>query len=72
MAEKKTFEEMIKELEETVAKLENVSGGLDDTVKLYEQGVKLAAECNKLLDAAEQKISVLTKNMEEAPFAPKE
>ena len=72
MAEKKTFEEMIKELEETVAKLENLSGGLDDTVKLYEHGVKLAAECNKLLDDAEQKISVLTKNMEEAPFAPKE
>ena len=70
MAEK-NFEANLTELETIVKKLENCEDGLDKTLELYEKGVKLAALCNKMLDAAEQKISVLTKTgegLKEIPF----
>ena len=71
MENKLTFEEAIEKLEETANKLENAKGGLEDTVKLYEEGVKLASLCNKMIDEAQQKITVLSKSakgMEEMPF----
>ena len=71
MEEKLTFEQAMEKLEETVAKLENAKGGLSDTVSLYEEGVKLAAMCNEMIDEAQQKISILSKTTEgfkEEPF----
>lgn len=70
MAEKK-FETLLNELQRTVTSLENGECGLEDTLKLYEKGVKLAADCNKILDNAEQKIRILSKTdngLEEVPF----
>ena len=61
MAEKLTFEAALKRLEEIADKLENSAEGLDNAVKLYEEGVKLAAICNKHIDEAEQKITILGK-----------
>lgn len=63
MAEK-SFEKSLKELEEIVRKLESGDAPLDDAVKLFEQGVKLADDCSSILKNAEQKVVMLTKNSE--------
>ncbi len=65
MAEKLTFEQALKKLEVIAEKLENSEEGLDNAVKLYEEGVKLAALCNKYIDEAEQKITISNKSGEE-------
>lgn len=53
------FEKSIKELEETVAKLESGDTTLSESLELFEKGIKLAKECNEMLDKAEKKVSVL-------------
>lgn len=53
------FEKSIKELEEIVAKLEKGDAGLDESIELFEKGIKLSKECNDMLDNAEKKVSVL-------------
>lgn len=62
MAKTKTFEDSMKELETIVEALEKGDCPLDDAVKLFEKGVKISNECHKELDAAEQKIKILTEN----------
>ena len=59
MAKGKTFEEQIGELEEIVQKLENGDVSLDESLELFEQGVKLTKGCQKMLDTAEKKVRVL-------------
>lgn len=58
MAEK-NFEKSIKELEEIVEKLESSDISLEDSLKLFEQGVTLTKSCQKMLDEAEKKVTVL-------------
>ena len=58
----KTFEESITELEEIVAKLEGGNVTLDESLELFEQGIKLSKGCQKMLDAAEKKVSILMTN----------
>lgn len=53
------FEKSIKELEEIVAKLESGDTALDESLELFEKGINLSKECNKMLDNAEKKVSVL-------------
>ena len=62
MEEKKTFEQSIKELEEIVRRLENGDASLDESLTLFESGVKLAKSCQKMLDEAELKVMELTAN----------
>ncbi len=64
MAEKKSFEELLQELGDTVRKLDNGQTPLDEAMELFEKGVKLTKECNKILDTAEKKVSLLLKNSE--------
>ena len=59
MAKAKTFEEQIGELEEIVSKLENGDVSLDESLSLFEQGIKLTKGCQKMLDTAEKKVKVL-------------
>ena len=71
MAGKKlTFEQSMSRLEEIVGKLEQGECGLDESLKLFEEGAKLAASCNQMLDQAEQKVDLLlnANTGEEAPF----
>ena len=56
----KTFENSMAELEEVVAKLEAGDVTLDESLKLFEQGIKLANSCSKKLDEAEKKVKILT------------
>ena len=58
----KTFEDTIKELEETVQKLEKGDLDLNESLRLFENGIKLSKSCQKMLDDAEKKVSVLLQN----------
>lgn len=61
----KSFEESIKELEKIVLDLENGNNTLDESVKMFEDGMKMSKHCAKLLEDAEKKITiVLEKNGE--------
>ena len=61
MADKVTFEQNIKRLEEIVGLLENSEAELDRSLKLFEEGTALVRACTKELDEARAKITVLTK-----------
>jgi exodeoxyribonuclease VII small subunit len=54
-----TYEERYARLQEVVAQLEAGELPLDRSLKLYEEGVRLAAECQALLDAAELRVAQL-------------
>lgn len=56
----KTFEESMTELEKIVTKLEAGDVTLDDSIELFEEGIKLAKSCQKKLDDAEKKVKLLT------------
>ncbi len=65
--EKKTahdFETVVKELEETVRKLELGNLSLEETIKLYERGKELSATCKTVLAEAERKVKILAGNEE--------
>lgn len=53
------FEKALARLEEIVQKLEQGGSSLDESLALFEEGVKLAKLCNKRLDDAEAKIEVM-------------
>lgn len=57
-----TFEEATVRLEEIVKQLEKGSISLDESLKLYEEGVSLVRFCNGELDKAESKIKMLVSN----------
>ncbi|MBE6989390.1 MAG: exodeoxyribonuclease VII small subunit [Ruminococcaceae bacterium] len=67
MAEKKTFEENMLRLEEIVSKLEKGDAQLSDSLALFEEGTRLAAECRGELDQAEQQVVKLMKGADGAP-----
>ncbi len=54
------FEEKLQELEQLVTRMEDGNLGLEDSLKAFEDGVKLVKECQQALEAAEQKVKVLT------------
>lgn len=56
----KTFENSMAELEAVVLKLESGDVTLDESLQLFEQGIKLANSCQKKLDKAEKKVKILT------------
>lgn len=53
-----TFEESIKRLDEIIKEMESKDIPLERAVALYEEGVKLSAECKKELELTKQKITV--------------
>ncbi len=59
---KKSFEEQITELEQIINELENGNLNLDDSVAKFEEGMKISKECNKMLESAEKKITILLNN----------
>ncbi|MBW1666889.1 MAG: exodeoxyribonuclease VII small subunit [Deltaproteobacteria bacterium] len=60
MAEKK-FEEAMGRLEEIVEKLESGDLSLEDSLKMFEEGMKLIRFCSEKLEEAEQKVTMLVK-----------
>ena len=71
MATKKkntSFEENIKKLEDIVQGLEHGDLSLENSIKSFEEGVKLYKECQVYLNKAEKKIKVLTDDLKEINF----
>ena len=62
-----TFEKAVKELEKITVALESGELGLEESMKYYENGTKLASFCDKKLKEAELKIEQLSniENQEE-------
>ena len=56
-----SIEQSLKKLETIVEQLEKGDLGLEDSLKLFEEGVGLSAACKQELDAAEGKVQVLMK-----------
>ena len=56
---KTSFEELYRQLEEKVARLEQGGLSLDDSLAMYEEAVILARRCQQLLDKAELRITHL-------------
>ena len=58
------FEEAMQDLAEIVKQLESGETTLDDSITLYEQGIKLSKRCTELLEKAEQKVRFLQESAE--------
>ena len=77
MAKKtRTFDEALSRLEEIVTLMEKGELSLDDTVKLYKEGVELASFCGGKLTDAKQQVTILSAGLDgqlsEKPFDIKE
>lgn len=70
MSEKKkeNLEEMFKDLEELIGKMENEEITLEQTFDLYNNGMELLKKCNLSIDEVEKKVLVLDKNGETDEF----
>jgi exodeoxyribonuclease VII small subunit len=65
MSKKNTnFEESLKRLQEISEMLENEEVSLDDSVKIYEEGIRLSKQCYTLLENAELKVKELNKDLQ--------
>ena len=56
------FEEALERLEQIVCQLEEGSLGLDESLKIFDEGIKLTQLCTKKLEESEKKIQILMKN----------
>ena len=63
-----SFEEQLAELERVVALLEDGGLSLDDSVKLFEDGMRLSNACKTQLAQAESRIQVLLEPTERGPM----
>ena len=63
-----SFEDKLKELEKAVRRLEEEELTLDQSKILYKEGIKLAKECNQLLEDTELEITELKKELESKEF----
>ena len=56
---KENFEENMEKLEGIVNELENGNLNLEDSISKFEEGIQLSKKCNKMLEDAEKKITIL-------------
>jgi exodeoxyribonuclease VII small subunit len=75
MSEQK-FEDALKSLESIISRLEDGDIPLEESLKLFEDGVKLSRFCAEKLDEAEKRVEILVKDKEgklnPQPFESKE
>lgn len=64
-AKKLNFEEAMARLSQIVEKLEAGEESLENSMKLFEEGAKLSAQCYQILEKAQQKVTELTAVEEE-------
>ena len=60
--DQQSFEEMMQELENIVQKLDNETVSLEESLELYQRGMKLSATCDATLKDAEKKVNQLIKD----------
>lgn len=68
---KANFEDNMENLEKIVTELEKGELNLDGSISKFEEGIKISKECNKILEEAEKKITILLEkdgNIEEENF----
>ena len=61
-----SFETLYQRLDETVQKLENGGLTIEESVSMYEEGMKLAQRCQELLQGAELKVTRLQETFAES------
>ena len=69
--EENNFEKSMENLENIVTELEKGELNLDESVKKFEEEMKIAKQCNNILENAEKKITILLEkngDFEEKPF----
>ena len=57
-----SFEKNMEELENIVKELEEGNLDLDESVKKFEDGMKISKKCNEMLENAEKKITMVLDN----------
>lgn len=74
MAKKKTespsFEDSLSELEALVERMEGGEMTLEESLGAFERGIALTRSCQQALQAAEQKVEILTRNDPDAETEP--
>jgi exodeoxyribonuclease VII small subunit len=74
MSRKKTeppsFEQALSELEALVERMEGGELSLEQSLAAFEQGIALTRSCQQALQAAEQKVEILTARSVDAPTEP--
>ena len=70
------FEKSLKRLEDIVSKMEKGELPLDESVRLFEEGIKLSRTLSKQLEDAERRVEILVKDdscgTKAVPFEPEE
>lgn len=61
----RSFEEKMKRLEEIVRVMEQGDRPLEESLTLFEEGVALSDQCQKILEEAERKVSILLSSSKE-------
>ncbi len=71
---KEKFEDALNKLEKIVSKLEEGDIPLEESLKRFEEGIRLSRFCNQKLDEAEKKVEILLKGkngiLKPHPFEP--
>ncbi len=67
---KEKFEEALGRLEDIVKKMEVGEMTLEESLKAFEEGIKLARLCSRKLDEAERRVEILLKQEEELVIKP--
>ena len=67
---KEKFEEALGRLEDIVKRMETGDMTLEESLKAFEEGIKLARLCSRKLDEAERRVEILLKQEEELVIKP--
>jgi len=71
---KERFEDALNKLEKIVSRLEEGDIPLEESLKIFEEGIRLSRFCNQKLDEAEKKVEILLKGkngmLKPQPFDP--
>ena len=69
---KKNFEKALADLENIVQRLDENDLSLDESLSLFEEGIKLSRFCSQKLDSVEDKVEILLRddegNLKKEPF----
>lgn len=57
-----TMQELLQSIDEHIGQLENEDVSLEDSFKIYEEGMRLIKECNDKIDYVEKKVLELNAN----------
>ena len=73
--EEMNFEEAMEKLEKIATELEEGKANLEESIQIFEEGMKLSKKCNEIIENAEKKITILLEKngeLKEESFTPEE